>query len=275
MSQGEWMFTQARPHRFVPAVDLKFESALGSFLFLCLVSIAFGVGGCGSSSSTSGSGASAITITTQPGSLSVVVGQTATFSVAATGTAPLAYQWQKNGAPISGATSASYTTPATTSADNGAKFIVVVSNASGSATSNAAVLTVGLAAAADPTPDVLTYHYDTMRSGANTNETTLTPANVNSTKFGLLGSFTVDGRVDGQPLYVANVSIPAVGMKNVLYVVTEHDTVFAFDADSVNGATTASLWQTSMLQAGETPSDDRHCGQGSPGSCVTSPPGIY
>jgi hypothetical protein len=268
------MFTQARPHRFVPAVDLKFESALGSFLFLCLLSMAFGVGGCGSSSSTSGSGASAITITTQPGSLSVVVGQTATFSVAATGTAPLAYQWQKNGAPISGATSASYTTPATTSADNGAKFIVVVSNASGSATSNAAVLTVGLAAAADPTPDVLTYHYDTMRSGANTNETTLTPANVNSTKFGLLGSFTVDGRVDGQPLYLANVSIPAVGTKNVLYVVTEHDSVFAFDADSINGATTASLWNTSMLQPGETPSDDRNCGQVSPEIGITSTPVI-
>ncbi|MGB8654469.1 MAG: immunoglobulin domain-containing protein, partial [Candidatus Acidiferrales bacterium] len=71
-------------------------------------------------------------ITTQPASQTVTAGQTATFSVVATGTSPLAYQWQKASANISGATSASYTTPATTSADNGAKFDVVVSNAAGS-----------------------------------------------------------------------------------------------------------------------------------------------
>src|SRR5205823_14044741 len=75
-------------------------------------------------------------------------GQTATFTVVATGTAPLSYQWQKNGAAISGATSASYTTPATTSADNSAKFVVVVSNTAGSVTSNAATLTVNSAATA-------------------------------------------------------------------------------------------------------------------------------
>jgi len=81
-------------------------------------------------------------ITTPPGSRTVTVGQTASFSVSATGSGPLSYQWQKNGAAISGATSASYTTPATTSADNGAKFAVVVKNSVGSATSNAATLTV-------------------------------------------------------------------------------------------------------------------------------------
>jgi Immunoglobulin domain len=81
-------------------------------------------------------------ITTQPVSLTVTAGQTATFSVAASGTAPLSYQWQKNGTAMSGATSSSYTTPATTNSDNGAQFTVIVSNASGSATSNAATLTV-------------------------------------------------------------------------------------------------------------------------------------
>src|SRR4029077_610241 len=65
-------------------------------------------------------------ITTQPASQTVTAGQTATFSVTATGTAPLSYQWQKNGTAISGATSSSYTTPATTSSDNGAQFTVVV-----------------------------------------------------------------------------------------------------------------------------------------------------
>ena len=70
-------------------------------------------------------------ITTQPASQTVTAGQTATFSVTATGTAPLSYQWSKNGAAISGATSSSYTTPATTTADNGAQFTVVVSNSVG------------------------------------------------------------------------------------------------------------------------------------------------
>jgi len=81
-------------------------------------------------------------ITTQPANQTVTLGQTATFTVVATGAAPLSYQWQKNGAAISGATSASYTTLATTSADNGAQFVVVVSNSAGSVTSNAATLTV-------------------------------------------------------------------------------------------------------------------------------------
>src|SRR5437762_3969921 len=87
-------------------------------------------------------------ITTQPMNQTVTAGQTATFTVVATGTAPLSYQWQKNTTAISGATSASYTTPATTSADNSAKFVVVVSNTAGSVTSNAATLTVNSAATA-------------------------------------------------------------------------------------------------------------------------------
>jgi Bacterial Ig domain/Immunoglobulin domain/Immunoglobulin I-set domain len=82
------------------------------------------------------------TMTTQPASVTVTAGQTATFTVVANGTAPLTYQWQKNGAAISGATATSYTTPATTTADNGSKFVVVVSNSAGNATSSAATLTV-------------------------------------------------------------------------------------------------------------------------------------
>ena len=85
---------------------------------------------------------SAPSITAQPVSQSVVAGQTGTFSVAANGTAPLSYQWLKSGAALSGGTSASYTTPATTSADNGEQFSVVVSNLVGSVTSSAAALIV-------------------------------------------------------------------------------------------------------------------------------------
>ena len=86
-------------------------------------------------------------ITTQPANQTVTAGQTATFSVAASGTAPLSYQWNKNGAPISGASSSSYTTPTTTTSDNGALFTVVLSNAIGSVTSNAATLNVNAVSA--------------------------------------------------------------------------------------------------------------------------------
>jgi hypothetical protein len=253
--------------------SMHFGFALG----IVFGTIIFCVGGCGGGSTpnTESGAAGAVTITTQPASQTTAVGQTATLSVVATGAAPLTYQWQKNGTAILGASSASYTTPATSSADNSEQFSVVVSNSLESATSAAATLTVTTSApaAVSSNVDVVTYHYDAMRSGANTNETVLTPANVNSTKFGLLGSFTVDGKVDGQPLYLSNVSI-ADGTKNVLYVVTEHDTVFAFDADSVSGATTTSLWKTSMLQAGESPSDDRNCGQVTPEIGITSTPVI-
>ncbi|PYT48078.1 MAG: hypothetical protein DMG44_16195 [Acidobacteria bacterium] len=82
------------------------------------------------------------TITTQPGNQTVTAGQTATFTVIATGTAPLAYQWQKNGVSVTGATAASYTTPATTTADSGSTFAVAVSNTAGTVTSAVATLTV-------------------------------------------------------------------------------------------------------------------------------------
>jgi len=91
------------------------------------------------------SSSAAPTITTPPANQTVSTGQPATFSVTASGTAPLAYQWQKNGVTISGATSAAYTTPATTTADSGSTYRVIVSNAAGSVTSTAALLTVNAA----------------------------------------------------------------------------------------------------------------------------------
>jgi hypothetical protein len=97
-------------------------------------------------------GASAPTITAQPQNTAVSQGQSATFSVIATGTAPINYQWQKNGVNIAGATSASYTTPVTLTSDNGGQYDVVVSNSGGSITSSAALLgvthTLGLVAGA-------------------------------------------------------------------------------------------------------------------------------
>jgi len=90
------------------------------------------------------------TITTQPANQTVTAGQTASFTVVAGGTAPLSYQWQKNGASIAGATTASYTTPVTTTVDSGSTFRVVVSNAAGTVTSAAATLTVS----ATPAPAI-------------------------------------------------------------------------------------------------------------------------
>jgi hypothetical protein len=92
--------------------------------------------------SLSGTGMATVSITTQPASQTVTAGQTATFAVTATGTGTVSYQWKKNGGTIGGATSSTYTTPATTNSDNGAQFTVVVSDSSSSVTSNAALLTV-------------------------------------------------------------------------------------------------------------------------------------
>src|SRR5579863_76501 len=99
--------------------------------------------------------------------------------------------------------------------------------------------------------NVTTYHNDNARTGQNLSETILTPTNVNSSSFGKLFVVTVDGRVDAQPLYLTQVSIPNQAMHNVLYVATEHGSVYGLDADSGKV-----LWQVSMLAAGETTSDD-------------------
>jgi hypothetical protein len=128
-----------------------------------------------------------------------------------------------------------------------------------------------------PTPssiDVTTYHYDNLRTGQNLSETMLTPANVNQAKFGKLGELMVDGKVDGQPLYLSQVAMPGVGTKNVLYVATEHGSVFAFDADTVSGTSAKPLWQISTQLPGESPSDDRGCGQVTPEIGITSTPVI-
>jgi len=121
--------------------------------------------------------------------------------------------------------------------------------------------------------DVITYHYDNGRTGQNLNETTLTPANVNSTQFGKKGEFSVDGRVDAQPLYLSQVTIGGI-KKNVLYVATEHGSVYAFDADSISGTTSTFLWKTTTLGSGETTSDNRGCNQVSPEIGITATPVI-
>jgi Bacterial Ig-like domain (group 2) len=330
-----------------------------SFFSLLALALAFSASGCGSSYD-SNMGNKLPQINAEPESTAVTVGKTATFSVSATGSAALTYQWQKNMANISGANSASYTTPATVNADNGATFDVIVSDPSGSTTSTTATLTVNPAptlqsiAVTPPSPtinvgsaqqfkatgtysdnsmqditasatwassdarfatigvstglatgtgvgttqisaklgtvaspndplmvtaavagafDVVTHHYDTMRSGANTQETTLTTSNVNSTTFGKVAEFTIDGEVDGQILYLNQVAIPGQGNKNVLYFSTENDSVYALDADSMSGSSATILWKSSAMPTGEvavTPSD-AGCGYINPVGIVSTP----
>ncbi len=109
--------------------------------------------------------------------------------------------------------------------------------------------------------NVYTEHNDTFRSGQNTNETFLTPSNVNSNQFGKLFTFSLDGYAVAQPLYVSNVSIPGLGTHNVLYVATQHDSVYAFDADNLQ---TAPLWWVNFTNAANgittVPIADQGCG---------------
>jgi hypothetical protein len=95
-----------------------------------------------------------------------------------------------------------------------------------------------------PLAGVYTQRYDNARTGQNVQETFLTPSNVTVNRFGKLFSLPVDGQVYAQPLYVANVSIPSQGVHNVVFVATEHDSVYAFDAD---GQLTTPLWHASFI----------------------------
>jgi hypothetical protein len=116
--------------------------------------------------------------------------------------------------------------------------------------------------------NVLTYHNNNVRNGFNEYETILTLANVNAATFGKLFTIPVDGLVDAQPLYISAVNVSGV-KHNLLIVATEHDSVYAFDAD-----TGTKIWHISALKSGETTSDDRGCNQVTPEIGITSTPVI-
>jgi outer membrane protein assembly factor BamB len=117
--------------------------------------------------------------------------------------------------------------------------------------------------------DVVTYHNDIFRTGQNLQETILTPSNVTSASFGKLFTLPVDSVIDAEPLYLSGVTIPGKGTYNVVYVVTENDSVYAFDADQGT-----LLWHVSVLGSGEAPSDMHGCGQINPIIGITSTPVI-
>ncbi len=177
-----------------------------------------------------------------------------TFTAGVAGSPPMALQWQHDGTNLPGqiATSLSLANLQTNASGT---YAVLATNAFGTNLSATASLTV------QPLPNgvvlnVLTYHYDNTRQGANTNEFLLTPGNVNTSTFGRLMTYTVDGHVYAEPLYVSGLAIPGQGTHNVVFVATEHDSVYAFDADSAAGPTGGLLWFTNLGISAVTPNND-------------------
>ncbi|HWF45912.1 MAG TPA: hypothetical protein VG168_02810 [Bryobacteraceae bacterium] len=117
--------------------------------------------------------------------------------------------------------------------------------------------------------DVLTWHNDNARTGQNFAEKILTLQNVNPKSFGKLFVIPADGKVDAQPLYAHGLEMPRRGLRNVLFVATENDSLYAVDAD-----TGEQFWHIRLLKADETPSDNRNCGQVTPEIGITSTPVI-
>lgn len=117
-----------------------------------------------------------------------------------------------------------------------------------SGVTGSAPLTVSVASA--DAVNITTFHVATNRSGLNSHETSLNPTNVNPGGFGKLFSYTIAGYAYGEPLVMSNVTINGAA-HTVLYVATEQDNVYAFDAE--NYGTGAPLWKVSLLQSGETP----------------------
>jgi hypothetical protein len=133
-----------------------------------------------------------------------------------------------------------------------------------------------VAARAQGQVNVWTYHNDNARTGQNLSETILTPSNVSSTTFGLIFTQAVDGYVYAQPLYLSGLVMPLKGKHNVVFVATEHDSVYAFDADSSSGQNANALWHAYLVPPGgsSVPSGDTGTGDLVPEVGITGTPVI-
>ncbi len=181
-------------------------------------------------------------VTVTPGFASATSSQTVQFQASINGVPSNDVTWAVDG--ITGgnsnvgeiSTSGLYTPPAAA----GAHTVRATSNVNKSQNAVSRVVATAF-------PGLLTNHSDAGRTGQNLNEVVLTTGNVNSTQFGKLFSYAIDGYAYAQPLYVPNLAIPGQGTHNVVFVATEHDSVFAFDA---NNSPSTPLWQVSFIDPG-------------------------
>ena len=208
---------------------LSLLAGLGMALMIC---------GCGGNASSNGvSEPSLVSLSVSPSNLSVFTGEskqltaTGTFSDESTQNLSTAVAWSSANTQVAMVSSTGLVT-----AQGGGLAAITATSGSISAQASVSVTYQG----------VLTYRNDLGRTGQNLNEVALTSANVNSAQFGKLFSYPVDGAIYAQPLYVASVAILGQGVHNVVYVATQHDSVYAFDAD---GKTTAPLWHVSFINA--------------------------
>ena len=219
--------------------------------------------------SLSGSGVVASSaVSVSPGRGSITPIQTEQYSATVSGVTSTNVTWSVDG--VTGgnstvgtiSTSGLYTPPAA----SGTHVIKATNNA------NTAQTAVAFLAVNNYT-GTFTMKNDTFRTGQNLNEVALTTGNVNENQFGKLFTRSVDGNIYAQPLYVPDVTISNVGTYNVVYVATENDSVYAFDAD---GTVTPPLWQTSFLTGGAQPLDttDVNCTNITPVYGITSTPVI-
>jgi outer membrane protein assembly factor BamB len=250
-------------------------------LFLiCPVAICLIAAGCSGSDpeKTTATEPADFSLSVTPSSQTLVQGTSGTaLSLQATGTNGLASPVTVD---VSGLPASVTANPASLTLTVGTAQNVTLTASTGVANGSSTVTFTGTAGALSHTatlaltlqtpaiPDVTTYHFDNSRDGLNAQETVLTPANVTSATFGKIGFFQGDGKIDAQPLYLAGFNVSGTAT-NVLYMATEHDSVYAFNAD-----TGAQIWKTSLLGSGETTSDDHGCYQISPEIGITSTPVI-
>jgi hypothetical protein len=209
------------------------------------------------------------TVTVSPGHASATPGQTMQFLASISGVVSSAVTWAVDGTTGGNSTVGTITTSGLYTAPSTAGAHIIKATSTANTTQTASVPMVVTAY-----PGVFVYHNDDGRTGQNLSETVLTTGNVNVNQFGKVFSYPVDGQVYAQPLYSMGVNVPGQGTHNVVYVVTENDTAYAFDADG-NGS--APLWQVSFLTNGAqtlSTSDIGGCNNITPQVGITSTPVI-